>query len=136
MSDENLMEYVDNINIDGSDVTPLANLAIEGVNGLTILLTIGVSVLFVTIAILIFAILLRVITIRKKDIVTESEVVFTKWFILVSSVLAFAVGVLSAGLKLTEYVIGLSWQQPLFMLLLYYLPLKKQFEKENNDLKV
>lgn len=129
MSGENLIEYVDNINIDGSDFTPLANLAIEGVNGLMVFLSIGLAVLFATIFILIFAILLRVTTIRKKDTVTESEVVFTKWFIMVSSVLAFIAGILSTNVKLIGYVIGLSWQQPLFMMLIYYLPLKNRFKK-------
>lgn len=129
MLGENLIEYVDDINIDGSDFTPLANLAVAGANGLMILLAIGLSVLFATIFILIFAILLRVITIRKKDIVTESEVVFTKRLIMLSSVLAFIAGILSTNIKLIWYVIGLSWQQPLFMMLIYYLPLKKRFKK-------
>ncbi len=129
MLGENLIEYVDNINIDGSDFTPLANLAVAGVNELTVFLTIGSAVLFATIFILIFAILLRVTTIRKKDIVTESEVVFTKWLIMVSSVLAFIVGILFTNIKLIGYVIGLSWQQPLFMMLIYYLSLKNRFKK-------
>ncbi len=129
MLGKNLIKYVDNINIDGSDFTPLANLTVAGVNGLTIFLVIGSAVLFATIFILIFAILLRVTTIRKQDIVTESEMIFTKWLIIVSSVLAFIVGILSANIKLIGYVIGLSWQQPLFMMLIYYLPLKNRFKK-------
>ena len=127
MLGKNLIKYVDNINIDGSDFTPLANLTVAGVNGLTIFLVIGSAVLFATIFILIFAILLRVTTIRKQDIVTESEIIFTKW--LISSVLAFIVGILSANIKLIGCVIGLSWQQPLFMMLIYYLPLKNRFKK-------
>lgn len=126
---KNLIEYADNINIDGSDFTPLANLAIAGVNESMIFLTICSTVLFATIFILIFAILLRITTIRKNDIVEESEVTFTKRLIMVSSVAAFIAGILSANIKLTEYVIGLSWQQPLFMTLIYYLPLKNRFKK-------
>ena len=95
-----------------------------------ILLVIGLSVLFATILILILAVLLRVTTIRKEDIVTESEVNFTKWFIIISSVLAFIAGILSTDIKLIWYVMGLSWQQPLFMLLIYYLPLKNRFKEE------
>ena len=59
----------------------------------------------------------------------ESEMIFTKWLIIVSSVLAFIVGILSANIKLIGYVICLSWQQPLFMMLIYYLPLKNRFKK-------
>ncbi len=129
MYGENFIEYVDNINIDGSDFTPLANLTVAGVNGLMDFLTIVLAVLFVTIFTLVLAILLRVTTIRKKDIVMESEVVFTKRFIMVSSVLAFIAGVLYTNIKLVGYAMGLSWQQPLFMMLLYYLPLKKRFKE-------
>lgn len=70
MLGENSIEYADNINVDGSDFTPLANLAVAGANGMMILLTVVLAVLFATIFILIFAILLRATTIRKKDIVT------------------------------------------------------------------
>lgn len=129
MSGENIVEYYDNINVDGSDFTPLANLAVEGVNGLAVLFTVGLSVLFATVFILIFAIVLRAATIRKKDTVTESEVVFTKRLIMVSSVLAFIAGILCTDIKLIGYVIGLSWQQPLFMMLIYYLPLENRFKK-------
>lgn len=123
------IKYADNINIDGSDFTPLANLAITGANGLAIFFTMVFDVLAATIFVLLFAILLRVTTIRKNDIIMESELAFAKCFIIVSSILAFIVGILSASTKLTCYAIGLSWQQPLFMLLIYYRSLKKQFQK-------
>ncbi|MBO5449871.1 MAG: hypothetical protein J5994_11180 [Ruminococcus sp.] len=129
MLDENLIGYVDDISIDGADFTPLANLTIAGVNGLLILFAVGSMVLLSTIFILIFAVLLRVTTIRKKDIVTGSEVVFTKRIIIVSSVLAFIADILLTNINLIGYIISLSWQQPLFMLLIYYLPLKNQFRE-------
>lgn len=129
MLDESLIQYADNINIDGSDFTPLANLAIVGMNGFLIFLSIFFAVLFATILILLFAILLRITTIRKKDIVTKSEVIITRKFLLVSSVLAFIVGILATNIELIWYVIGFSWQQPLFMMLIYYLPLKNRFKK-------
>ena len=129
MLGEHLIKYVDNIKVDGSDFTPLANFTITGVNGLVFFLTMGSAVLFATIFILLFAILLRVTTIRKNDIVTKSEVAFTKWFIIVSSILAFIVGILSTSTKLIGYVIVLSWQQPLFMILIYYRHLKNRFQK-------
>lgn len=126
---KSLIKYADNIKIDGSDFTPLANLAITGANGLAIFFTMVLDVLVATIFILLFAILLKVTTIRKNDIIMESELVFAKCFIIISSVLAFILGILSASKKLTWYAIGLSWQQPLFMILIYYRSLKKQFQK-------
>lgn len=124
-----LIKYADNIKIDGSDFTPLANLAITGANRLAIFLTMVLDVLVATIFILLFAILLKITTIRKNDIIMESELVFAKWFIIISSVLAFIVGILSANKKLMWYAIGLSWQQPLFMILIYYRSLKKRLQK-------
>ena len=133
MLGKNLIKYVDNINIDGSDFTPLANLTVAGVNGLTIFLVIGSAVLFATIFILIFAILLRVTTIKSLlQLIAQRKLYdrdYNTTVIIVSSVLAFIVGILSANIKLIGYVIGLSWQQPLFMMLIYYLPLKNRFKK-------
>lgn len=56
--------------------------------------------------------------------------IFTRWLIIVSSVLALIVGILSTNIKLIGYTIGLPWQQPLFMMLIYYLPLWKRFKGE------
>ena len=128
--DEHLIEYSDNITIDGSDFTLLFNLAVSGVNGLLIIFTVFFAILLTTIFILLFAILLRVTTIRKKDLVTESEVIFTKRFIIISSILALIIGILSTNLKLILYILCLSWQQPLFMTWIYYRALKNQWKKE------
>ena len=122
--DEHLIEYSDNINIDGSDFTPFFNLAASGVNGLLIMIIVGFTILLTTIFILIFTILLRVTTIRKNDMVTESEVVFTKRFIIISSILVLVIGILSTNIKLILYILCLSWQQPLFMISIYYRALK------------
>lgn len=129
ISSQNHLEYKDEVYVDGEDFTTIANLAIAGANGFTNILAICVSVLLATILILFFAILLRATTIRKKDIVTEEEVKFTKWFIIASSVLALIVGILCTDTKLIGYVIALSWQQPMFMMLIYYLPLRKRYKK-------
>lgn len=129
MAGQFLIEYADNVNIDGSDFSPVVNAATAGINVFVILFTIVLAALFVTIFILIFAILLRTTTIGKKDIITESEVIFAKWVIMVSSVYAFIVGIFFSNIRMIGYVIGLSWQQPLFMMLMYYIPLKKRFEK-------
>jgi len=129
MLDEPFFEYPDEIYVDGSDFTPLADLMVSGANEIMIFLNAVFAILFSTIVILIFAILLRVTTIRKEDIVAKSEVIFTRRFIIVSSVLAFIAGILCTNIKLIDYIIGLSWQQPLFMMLIYYLPLRNRFKK-------
>lgn len=129
MLDEKFIEYYDEIYVDGSDFTPLANLMVSGVNGIMIFLNAVFAALISTIFILVFAILLRVTTIRKEDIVEKSEVIFTRRFIIVSSVLALIAGILCTNINLIGYIIGMSWQQPLFMMLIYYLPLQNRFKK-------
>ena len=135
MLDEKFIEYYDEIYVDGSDFTPLANLMVSGVNGIMIFLNAVFAALISTIFILMFAILLRVTTIRKEDIVAKSEVIFTRRFIIVSSVLALIVGILSTNIKLIDYIIGMSWQQPLFMMLIYYLPLRNRFNLSRESMK-
>ncbi len=135
MLDEKFIEYYDEIYVDGSDFTPLANLMVSGVNGIMIFLNAVFAALISTIFILVFAILLRVTTIRKEDIVAKSEVIFTRRFIIVSSVLAFIVGILSTNIKLIDYIIGMSWQQPLFMMLIYYLPLRNRYNLSRESMK-
>lgn len=49
MISKNMIEYVDSANIDGSDFTPLVNLAITGANGVIFFLVV-VSVVFLAIA--------------------------------------------------------------------------------------
>lgn len=124
--DEHLIKYPDKINIDGSDFTLFLSLLAGGVNGLLIIFTVGGSILLTTIFILIFSTLLRVTTIRKKDMVTKSELVFTRRFIIISSIFALIIGILSTHIKLFLCVLCLSWQQPLFMMLIYYHALKKR----------
>lgn len=127
MISENKIQGADNVTIDGSDFTPLADLAVEGLNGLIDFLVIVSSVFFTTVFILIFAIILKKIAIRKKDVVEEAEVIFARRFIIISSVLAFVAGVLVSNINLNGVVLSMSWQQPLFMMLIYYLSLKKRF---------
>lgn len=131
MVEDNFIEYPGEIIVDGSDLTPLADLAVTGVNGMLTALTVGADMIISAVFILIFSVLLRVLAVGKNDEVTGAEVRFAKRFIIVSSVLAFIAGVLLSNVNLTGYVLALSWQQPLFMLLIYYRALKKK----QNDVK-
>lgn len=126
MAEDNFIEYPGEIIVDGSDFTPLADLAVSGMNGMLIALTFGAYVIISAVFILIFSVLLRVLAVGKNDEVTGADVRFAKRFIIASSVLAFLAGVLLSNVNLAGYVLALSWQQPLFMLLIYYRALKKK----------
>ncbi len=132
MFTNHMIEYADEVIVDGADISPFVNLGVAAVNGF-ILLIVFVYVIITAIFIAIFAAVLRASTIRKTDIVEQSEVKFTKWFIIISSAAAFIASILLSNINLIVYAIAFSWQQPLFMLLIYYLPLRNRFKKAQND---
>ncbi len=111
--------------VDGTDFTPLAELAAAGTNGFIIILTLGSYIITETLFIVILSLLLR-LTIRKKAAVLSSEVKFPGILIALSSLLAFAAAIVLTDIRMTGYILLLSWQQPLFMMLVYFLPLKKR----------
>ncbi len=123
------IEDPEKIIVDGADFTPVAELAVSGANGFIILFSFGSYVMITTIFALISALLSRIFIIRKNYNVTLSDIKFSKWFIIISSVFAFIAGIIMTGIKFIPYAAALSWQQPLFMFLIYYLPLKRKFNE-------
>ncbi|MBP1548404.1 MAG: hypothetical protein J6A05_00215 [Oscillospiraceae bacterium] len=130
---ENLIEYADEAIVDGADISPFVNLGVAATNGFVSFIMLIGYVFITTIFIAIFAIILRAATIRKTDVVEQSEVNFAKWFIIISSAAAFIVSILVSNISMVVYALTLSWQQPLFMLLIYYLPLRNRFKKGCED---
>lgn len=122
-----MIEYADEVIVDGADISPFVNIGVAAVNGF-ILLIVFVYVIITAIFIAVFAAILRASTIKKTDAVEQSEVKFTKWFIIISSIAAFIASILVSNINLIVYAVAFSWQQPLFMLLIYYLPLKNHFK--------
>ena len=132
MFTNHMIEYADEVIVDGADISPFVNIGVAAVNGF-ILLIVFVYVIITAIFIAIFAAIFRAATIRKTDAVEQSEVKFTKWFIIISSIAAFIASILLSNINLIVYAIAFSWQQPLFMLLIYYLPLRNRFKKGCED---
>lgn len=129
MFKDNLIEYTDEAIVDGADISPFVNLGVAATNGFVAFIMLVFYLFFTIIFTALFAAILRGATIRKTDVVEQSEVKFTKWFIIISSIAAFIVSILVSNVSLIAYAAALCWQQPLFMLLIYYLPLKNRFKK-------
>ena len=93
---------IDNVNIDGSDFTPIIRLLGYGANGLSVLLYFFFVILYVLIIVVLSIIptlLLRYVGLRKKYIVTEDEYNFTKYLYYI------AIGIsLVISLMLTRFV--------------------------------
>lgn len=124
-----------NVNIDGADFSALADLAVSGVNGLVVFLVVGFYVFFETLFMGILVFIFKLITLRKTDVIEQSELAITRRLIIISSILSLLSGILVTNVHLVGYVIALSWQQPFFLFLIYYLALKNRvnhLENENN----
>lgn len=128
MKEVELLKSTDDIHVDGTDFTPIINLVIMGVNGFVEFMTTGLFVALCTICIMTFALILWFKIFKGEQIFTRSEVKFTKWTIILSSILAFGAAIFCVGLKSSWCAMLLSWQQPLFMWLFYYRTMRKQFD--------
>ena len=123
---EPLIEKTDEMIIDGTDFTAIANLAVTGTNGLIASIITSIYVIITIAVAIILAVIARLIIIKKDSSFEPSEIKFSKYIIVISSVFAFLVSLILTKLSAISFVIALSWQQPLFMLLLYYLPLRQR----------
>ncbi|MBQ5318056.1 MAG: hypothetical protein J6K17_03060 [Oscillospiraceae bacterium] len=133
LSKENLIEYADEAIVDGADISPFVNLSVAATNGFVSFIMLIGYVFITTIFIAFFALILRAATIRKKDVVEHSEIKFTKWFIIISSAAAFIVSILVSNVRFIVYAAALCWQQPVFMLMIYYLPLRNRFKNGREE---
>lgn len=112
------------LTVDGEDFSPFAELAFTGVSRVLIHLSAAAYTAVSAVFILIFSLLLRAVT-KRLGGVTRADLKFAGRTIAVSSLLAFVAGILLSNTSLLKYVVALSWQQPLFMWLVYYRGVKK-----------
>lgn len=109
---------------DGEDISPIVDLVVTGTSRIFIELSSVVYAAVSAVFILIFSLLLRAVT-KRLGGVTRADLSFAGRTIAVSSLLAFVAGILLSNTSLLKYVVALSWQQPLFMWLVYYRGIKK-----------
>lgn len=86
------VDYVDSMQVDGSEMAPIANVFVAGTNGMIEILTIVLSVLSVLGIGLILLVPWRCVAIRKKSKVTEEEWNYTKYLFYIFCVASFVVG--------------------------------------------
>ncbi|WP_026835160.1 hypothetical protein [Eubacterium xylanophilum] len=96
-------DSINNINIDGTDFTPVFRLMGFGVNGFLDIIEIMIYCIFAFIIMmvsLILSILLRFIGLKKAKIVSEKEKIATKWIFL-----GFIIVSILTGLILTRFTV-------------------------------
>lgn len=118
------VQAVDNLYVDGSDFTPIANLAIDGMNSFIYVLTFVVSV----VAIFVFGILMLLpflfIALRKTAVIHETELQYAKKLIWATALFSFLICLIVSRFSLILIDILFVFLPMVLMVLFYYLPLK------------
>lgn len=123
------IDYVDDMNVDGSDFSPIANLFVAGTNGFLQFLTSIVSVIAIIILSLILLVPWRLIAIRKDSEISKKEPNIAKailvLFVVITPVTGFIITHFTCGFS----ILLLTLIPALFLLVLGMLPLKNAYNR-------
>lgn len=129
----NQIDNVENLNLDGSDVSPIANLFIGRANGMLNMITALSACLGMIIISFILLVPWRLIALRKNAEIAENELAISK-----KSIAMFVVITLIANLILTHYTYGgfiavLILIPTVFLFILCIFPMKKRKNANRQD---
>lgn len=123
------IDYAENMTVDGSDFTPIANLFVAGTNGFLQFLTSVLAVIAIVIISLILLIPWRLIAIRKDSEISKEEPDIAKAilviFVVITSITGFIITQLTCGFS----VLLLTLIPALFLLIFGVLPLKNAYKR-------
>ncbi len=123
------IDYVENMTVDGSDFTPIANLFVAGTNGFLQFLTSVLAVIAIVIISLILLIPWRLIAIRKDSEISKKEPEIAKAILVLFVVITPVTGFILTHLTFDFSVLLLTLIPALFLLVLSVLPLKKAYKR-------
>ena len=121
--------YVEDMDVDGSDCSPIANLFIAGTNGMLQLLTCIAAVVIMVIDSLILLIPWRLIAIRKDSEISKKEPDIAKAILIIFVVITPITGFIITHFTFAFFVLLLTLIPALFLLVLGVLPLKKAYKR-------
>ena len=123
------IDYVEDMNVDGSDFSPIANLFITGTNGMLQLLTCIAAVVIMVIDSLILLVPWRLIAIRKDSDISKKEPNIAKAILIIFVVITPVTGFIITHFTVAFFVLLLTLIPALFLLGLGVLPLKKAYNR-------
>lgn len=123
------IDYVENMTVDGSDFTPIANLFVAGTNGFLQFLTSVLAVIAIVIISLILLIPWRLIAIRKDSEISKEEPDIAKAILVIFVVITPVTGFIITHLTCGFSVLLLTLIPALFLLIFGVLPLKKAYKR-------
>ena len=113
----------ENISVDGEDFTPIANLAIAGLNGSFYILTCVISAVAIGVMGIIMLIPFLLIALRQTAIIHNIELQYAKKLIAGMTVLTFIICLTISHFSKILIGVIFTFIPMLLMLLFYYLPL-------------
>ena len=123
------IDYVEDMDVDGSDFSPIANLFIAGTNGMLQLLTGIVSVIAIVIDSLILLIPWRLISIRKDSEISKKEADIAKAVLIIFVVITPVTNFIITHFTCGFFILLLTLIPALFLLVLGVLPLKNAYKR-------
>lgn len=122
-NEQQQIQPVENLNVDGSDFSPIANLFVAGANGLLLL----VECLVTSAVMLFFSLLLlvpwRIIAIRKGSAVNNTELKISLVMLAVFAAAALIIGLIISRFTMLTIILFLEFVPTAVYLLLSVLPL-------------
>lgn len=132
-SSGNQIDSVDNLNVDGSDFSPIANLFVSGTNGMLQAMTVLASYLFMIIISFILLVPWRLIALRKSAEIADNELTISK-----KSLVTFIIVTPITSLIITHFTYGgfitvLTLIPTVLLLMLCIFPMKKRINAKRQD---
>ncbi len=131
-------DYVDEMQVDGSEMAPVANLFVAGTNGLISFITMILSIAAMVVIGLILLVPWRCISLRKKSQVTEDEWKITKYLFYVFCAVSLMGGLVILRFTNLLYLLLLTAVTASLIVLLVLWPVHRAFcrcelEKEQEE---
>lgn len=122
------IDYVEDMNVDGSDFSPIANLFIAGTNGFLQFLTSIVAVIAMVVISLILLIPWRLIAIKKDSKISKAEPDIAKAILIIFVIITPITGFIITHFTCAFSILLLTLIPALFLLVLSVLPLKNAYK--------
>ena len=125
-------EDVDELYIDGSDLTGISRLFTEASAGIVKIIISAVYCAIIFVASALIMLIFRLISIRKASEITEKEYSLSKIYIWLCTALAYFISLCITSFSHIFYAFFMFFPIPLFAFLIYILPLRSSRVPINN----
>lgn len=127
------IDYVEDMDVDGSDFSPIANLFILGTNGILQLLTGLLAAAAMIILSLILLVPWRLAAIRKNSEISKKELSIAKAILILFVTITLITSCILTRFTYVSFIVLLVLIPTVFLLTLGVLPLKNAYKRANEN---